>query len=134
MKRTFVAAAIAAMLVGIFSGGVAIGKSDSQRFGKIECESIVVKSPDGRYSVQVAGFKGGAGIWIEDSKTKRMTTIYNTDKEGPVVAIHDGKSLKNGWTAALAIGGSIISSDHAYFQDAGGGMIRQVPLNKIVTK
>jgi len=124
MKRMLTATALAAVLVG---SGMAIGKSSSERLGNIECESISLRSPDGRYSVSIMATNGAAGVWIEDNKTKELTAIYNTKHEGPVVAIHDGGDTRNGFTAALSVRGN----KHASIQDSGDGKIRHVPLEKI---
>jgi hypothetical protein len=114
MKRMALGIAAGVVLV---ASGFAVGKSDTQRFGKIECESITVRSPDGRYTLSIAATNQVAGVWIEDNKAHTLTTIYNMEGQGPVVGIHKGKSFDGGFTAALAIDGD----GRGFIQDSVGG-------------
>ena len=82
MKRMLITAALAAVLVG---SGMAVGKSDTQRFGKIECESLTVKAPDGKGSVEITSAKDIVGIWISRAGRRDLVAIYNSDREGAVV-------------------------------------------------
>lgn len=100
---------------------------DVQKLGKVEVESLTIKSKCGRHQITMQGFHGGVGIWVGQTGGTPCCCMVSLDGQGQFLGLHDN----SGKACPVAI--SVAADGNPCIQLSDGARTRHFTVEELLT-